>query len=198
MKSTLYFTTLCPTMVCLAAVLLSCSQQTAVNADYDTSADFTVYKTYAWLDEVLPPDKIPEDLGTANDITDRRIRASLNEEMAAKGFTATTSNPDLIIFYHVGVEDKVDVTDWGYSYASTGRYGGWNSRNVDTYNYQEGSLVVDFVDARSKVLVWRGTAQRVLKDTTAEEADQTIKDIVREVMTLYPPTGQAPQAGGSE
>lgn len=193
MKTTMYLT-----MLCLAAVGLSCSQQTAVNADYDTSADFSRYKTYAWLDEVLPPDKIPENLGAANQITDRRIRAAVDEEMAAKGFTSTTSNPDLVIFYHVGVEDKVDVTDWGYSYASTGRYWGWNTRNVDTYNYQEGSLIVDFVDANSKVLVWRGTAQKVLEDVTPEEADQVIKDIVKEVMTLYPPTGQAPQAGGSE
>lgn len=198
MKSSLYSAALCLAILCLATAFSGCSQQTAVNADYDTSADFTVYRTYAWIDEVLPPDKIPEDLGTANDITDRRIRNSLNEEMAAKGFTATPSDPDLVIFYQVGLEDKVDVTDWGYSYASTGRYGGWDSRNVDTYNYQEGSLIVNFVDAESKVLVWRGTAQRVLEDTTAEEADQTIKDIVKEVMALYPPTGQAPQAGGSE
>lgn len=177
-------------VLCCAAAALSCSQQTAVNADYDTSADFTRYKTYAWLDEVLPQDKIPEELRRANDITDRRIRAAVNEEMAAKGFTATKSSPDLVIFYHVGVEDKVDVTDWGYSYASTGRYWGWNTRNVDTYNYQEGSLILDFVDANSKVLVWRGTAQKVLENLTPEEADQMIKDTVREVMALYPPTGQ--------
>jgi len=198
MKSTRYPTALCLAVLCLAAGFSGCSHQTAVNADYDTSADFTVYKTYAWIDEVLPPDKIPEDIGAPNDITDRRIRASLTEEMAAKGFTATTDNPDLIVYYLVGVEDKVDVTDWGYSYASTGRYGGWDSRNVDTYNYQEGSLIVDFVDARSRVLVWRGTAGKVLETMTAEEADQSIKDIVKQVMTLYPPTGQAPQAGGSE
>lgn len=184
-------------LLCLLLACLGCSSGVAVNADYDTSADFAKYKTYAWLDEVLPPDKIPEGLGADSDIVDRRIRASLNEEMAAKGFSATTSDPDLVIFYHIGIEDKVDVTDWGYSYASTGRYWGWNTRNVDTYAYQEGTLIVDFVDAKSKVLVWRGTAQKVLEDLTPEEADQAIKDIIREVMTLYPPTGQAPQAGGS-
>jgi hypothetical protein len=188
----------CVAGLCLAVTLLSCSQQAAVNADYDTSADFTKYKTYAWLDEVLPPDKVPENLGAPNDITDRRIRSAIDGEMAAKGFTTTTTNPDLVIFYHVGLEDKVDVTDWGYSYASTGRYWGWNTRNVDTYNYQEGSLIVDFVDMESKVLVWRGTAQQVLGDLSPEEADQFIKDIVNEVMALYPPTGQPPQAGSSQ
>lgn len=189
------------TMLRLSSLFLvlgafGCSSGVAVNADYDTSAEFTKYKTYAWVHEVLPPDKIPEGLGADSDIVDRRIRASLNEEMAAKGFTADASDPDLVIFYHVGVEDKVDVTDWGYSYASTGRYWGWNTRNVDTYSYQEGTLIVDFVDARSKVLVWRGTAQTVLEDLTPEESDQAIKDIIKEVMTLYPPTAQAPQAGG--
>jgi hypothetical protein len=169
-----------------------------VNADYDTSADFTKYKTYAWLDQVVPADKIPEGLGADNDITDRRIRTALDGEMAAKGFTQTTTDPDLVIFYHIGVEDKVDVTDWGYSYASTGRYWGWDTRNVDTYEYQEGTLIVDFVDAKSKVLVWRGTAQKVLGNLTPEEADQAIRDIVKQLMTLYPPTGQAPQTGGSQ
>jgi hypothetical protein len=185
MKTVTYFAA-----ICLAVAALSCSQQTAVNADYDTTADFSKYKTYAWLDKVLPPDMIPENIGAPNQITDRRIRTALDEEMAAKGFTAVTADPDLVVFYHVGVEDKVDVTDWGYSYASTGRYWGWNTRNVDTYDYQEGTLIVDFVDAESKVLVWRGTAQRVLESVTPEEADQVIRDIVKEVMTLYPPTGQ--------
>ena len=184
--------------LCIMTAFISCSHHVTVNADYDTSADFTAYKTYAWLDEVLPPDRIPENLKAANDIMDRRIRSALNEEMAAKGFTPRVSNPDLVVFYHVGVEDKVDVTDWGYSYASTGRYWGWNTRNVDTYHYQEGTLIVDFVDMKSKVLVWRGTAQKVLDNLTPEEADQAIKDIVKEVMKLYPPTGQAPQAGGTE
>jgi hypothetical protein len=183
---------------CLVLAVFGCSSGVAVNADYDTSADFTKYKTYAWLDDVLPPEKIPEGLGADSDIVDRRIRASLNEEMAAKGFAADTSDPDLVIFYHVGVEDKVDVTDWGYSYASTGRYWGWNTRNVDTYNYQEGTLIVDFVDAKSKVLVWRGTAQKVLENLTPEESDRAIRDIVKQVMTLYPPTGQAPQAESSQ
>jgi hypothetical protein len=186
------------TCFCLALAALSCSSQVAVNADYDTSADFTKYKTYAWLDQVVPADKIPEGLGADNDITDRRIRNALTEEMAAKGFVETTTDPDLVIFYHIGVEDKVDVTDWGYSYASTGRYWGWDTRNVDTYEYQEGILIVDFVDAKSKVLVWRGTAQKVLGNLTPEEADQAIKDIVKKLMTLYPPTGQAPQTGSPE
>ena len=176
----------------LAAMAPGCSQQAAVTADYDTSADFSVYKTYAWLDEVLPPDKIPEDLRTTGSITDRRIRSAVDNEMAAKGFTGTTSSPDLVVFYYVGIEDKVDVTEWGYSYASTGRYWGWNTRNVDTYEYQEGTLIIDFVDANSHVLVWRGTAQKVLENLTPQEADSLIKEIVREVMALYPPTGQAP------
>ncbi len=191
-------TLVCLAALCAAAVTLTCSQGVAVNADYDTSADFTKYKTYAWLDQVLPPEKIPKDLGASNDITDRRIRAAIDEEMAAKGFTATTSDPDLVIFYHVGVEDKVDVTDWGYSYASTGRYWGWNTRNVDTYDYQEGTLIVDFVDARSKVLVWRGAAQKVLESLTPEETDQAVKDIVKQVMALYPPGEQAPAAEASD
>lgn len=175
------------------AVLASgCSHQAAVTADYDTSADFSVYRTYAWLDEALPPDKIPEDLRAIGDITDKRIRSAVDSEMAAKGFTSTTSNPDLVIFYHIGIEDKVDVTEWGYSYASTGRYWGWNTRNVDTYEYQEGTLIIDFVDANSEVLVWRGTARKVLESLTPEEADRLIKEIVREMMALYPPTGRAP------
>ena len=177
----------------LTLAALTCSQGVAVNADYDTTADYSKYKTYAWLDNVLPGDKIPEGMRTANDITDKRIRSSVNQEMKAKGFTVDTSKPDLVVFYHVGVEDKVQVTDWGYTYASTGHYGGWDTRNIDTYNYQEGTLILDFIDAESKVLVWRGTAQRVLQSMTAEEADQVIKDIVRKVLALYPPTAQPSQ-----
>jgi hypothetical protein len=177
-------------LVCVAFAALGCSSQIVVNADYDTSADFSKYKTYAWPEDVLPADRIPEELGATNGIMDTRIRRALDMELAAKGLTIDTSDPDLIVFYHIGVEDKVDVTDWGYSYASTGRYWGWNTRNIDTYTYKEGTLIVDLVDMKSKVLVWRGVAQEVLGELTPEEADKAVRDTVNKVMSLYPPTTQ--------
>ena len=64
--------------------------------------------------------------------------------------------------YHVGAQDKVDVQSWGYGYGyGPGRYHGtWGGGGgIETYNYTEGTLIIDIVDASSKQLVWRGTAQ---------------------------------------
>ena len=71
----------------------------------------------------------------------------------------TTVNPDFLIALHGGKQTKLDITDWGYSYGRHGRFRGGPIISGDVYEYEEGTLILDFVDAQSKELIWRGKAQ---------------------------------------
>jgi hypothetical protein len=131
-------------VLCIAGFTLSCSSVYDVQYDYDQRADFTGLKTYDWLPV---PDKADiESLDIA------RVKAAVNAELQAKGLIMTSGNPDLLIAEHLGTKDKVKVRDWGYSYAPYGGYWGghWGSGGVSVYEYEEGSLILDFVDAESK------------------------------------------------
>jgi hypothetical protein len=172
-----------------AAVLTGCSSL-SVNYDYDTKADFTQYRTYAWMART---DALPADAAEAqrrSDLLDRRIRSAIDAEMKDRGFVEDAAAPDVLVIYHVGMQDKIQVTDWGYNYSPY--YWGYGGRQVDVYQYQEGTLIIDVVDAGTKNLVWRGTGTKVIESTprTPEEMQARIDKIVDKIMQSFPPQGK--------
>jgi hypothetical protein len=175
-------------IVLVAVVVLSgCGSGISVNQDYDVNARFEDYTTYDW---VPMPDPKPGNARTAvrrNDLLDKRIRNAVNDELAAKGLVQNSASPDLLVVYHVDVQDRVQVTDWGYRYSDY--YWGWGGREIDVYNYKEGTLIIDLIDAGTKNLVWRGAGQKALDEgnRTPEQVDATIRKVVGAIMEKYPP-----------
>jgi len=69
-----------------------------------------------------------------------------------------TANPVFVISLHGGKEKKVNEVDWDYDYrVYDPSYGhACRDQRIDVYQYEEGSLILDFVDATSLELIWRG------------------------------------------
>jgi hypothetical protein len=165
------------------ALLSGCSSFN-VNHDFDRNADFASYQTYDWIPQ--PASVTGAAALQRSTLVDERIKNAVNNELEAKGMRPEGANPDLLLAYHVGVEDRIDVTDWGYTYV--GRYPGWAGHDVDVYHYREGTLVLDIIDASSKKLVWRGSAQGTLDvDPTPEQRERKINEAVAEILSGYPP-----------
>ena len=124
-----------------------------------------------------------------NSLLDKRIKESVNSQLAAKGYTQEATNPDFLTLYHTGAEDKVNVTDYGYGY---GRYGGWyGGGGVDVYQYKEGTLILDVIDAKSKQLVRRGFAQGTIDpDAPTEKREKRLNEAVSRMLANFPPTGK--------
>ncbi len=165
--------------------LTGCSSSVSVNHDYDTDADFTQYKTYTWAPVATSPTG-KASTGKANSLLDRRIRNAVDQQLTDKRLQPDPDDPDLLVVYHLGVKDKVQVTDWGYSYSS--HYWGMGTRDIDVYQYQEGTLIIDLVDTQSKTLVWRGSGTKVLESNrTTEQVEKTLNDAVAKILSQYPP-----------
>jgi len=163
----------------LMAVAVGCSS-ISVNYDYDSEANFASYQTYAWVEQEQSP--------TGSDLLDKRIRGAVDTQLAAKGFRQESTNPDILVVFHVGTQDKIDVTDWGYTYQRYG-YGGWGGgRQVDVYQYTEGTVIVDLIDAGSSQLVWRGSATKTIdSNPSPERMEKNINDAMAQVFKRYPP-----------
>jgi hypothetical protein len=169
-----------------------------VHYDFDREVDFALIQTYDWMSV---PQKTQD-----NELTLKHMKSAVNKQLQAKGLTVTSNNPDVLIALHGGKEKKVDVQEWGYAYRdrdyyNTGPYyphmyptpypadphGRENieyRRGTDTYEYEVGTLIIDFVDAKKKELIWRGIATGVVNpNVTAEDIDR----IVAKIMENYPP-----------
>ena len=154
--------------------------------DYDPSADFANYKTYAWIQQPTNISGNARQAQSQDPLVRKRIMNSVDMVMAQKGLRMA-DDYQLLIVFHTGIQDKVQVTDWGYGY---GPYRGWyGGGGVNTYQYQQGTLIIDFVDAESKQLVWRGTAEGVVGEgkTDPEKAQKKIDEIVGKMLKDYPP-----------
>jgi hypothetical protein len=173
-------------LICFAVLAAGCST-ISVKYDFDKEADFAAYGTFAWLQEPVSAVGDAKAAKQMNTLLDKRIRTAVEAELQARGMTVNTETPDVLLVYHTGVDSKIDVTDWGYSYPT--RYGGWyGGSNIDVYEYEEGTLIVDLIDARSNQLVWRGEATKTLEDNPSpEQMDQNLREVVGRMFANYPP-----------
>ena len=100
---------------------IGCAPSIAVKEDFDPEADFTALHTYDWI---VTPTNATGSVQAAiarNSLLDKRIKASVNDELAKKGYMQNAEAPDFLVLYHTGAVSKVDDTDWCYGYG----YGGY-------------------------------------------------------------------------
>ena len=114
------------------------------------------------------------------------LRSAVNAQLSAKGMSIDVENPDLALAFHVGSENKINVSSYGYGYGR-GFYGG-GGRNVDVYQYTKGTLIIDFIDWEVKELVFRGTATAIINENPSQQqSDKVINEAVAKMLTNYPP-----------
>ena len=168
-----------------ALLLISCSSVN-ITTDYDKSFDFAAVKTYDWM--ATSANAVSANQQTAmfqTSLVNKHIKNAVNKQLEGRGMTQTSANPEMYIVSHLGTEQKVNVTNYGYGY---GRYGAWGGGGVDVHQYTQGTLIVDFIDAKSKELIWRGVASGALgSNPDPTEAEQKINDIIGAMLAEYPP-----------
>ncbi|HET6349210.1 MAG TPA: DUF4136 domain-containing protein [Candidatus Krumholzibacteria bacterium] len=169
------------------ALLAGCSSYD-IKYDYDLQDDFSRFKTYAWIERTISNASGSATAALQNNtLLDSRIRSAVDTQMAAKGFTLSQDSPDVLVVYYTGLANKIDVTDWGYTYAGS-YWGGGLGRNVDVYQYTEGTLIIDLVDSETKKLAWRGSATGVVEQNRKpEQIEARINDVVGRIFQNYPP-----------
>ena len=158
-----------------------------VSYDYDKTANFAGFKTYAHKDGT----KVGQQL------IDDRIVAAIDAEMAAKGFTKSESNPDVFVVYHVAFDKQQDISTFSSGYSGGyGRYGwgyggGWAGGGTSTTQVRDilvGTLVIDMADAKKNQVAWRGMGVKEV-DTQAkpEKRDKSINNAMKKIFKNYPP-----------
>jgi hypothetical protein len=176
-------------LIAAAAVILllpalALAQKTSF--DFDKSADFSKFKTYALKDGTKVGDPL----------VDNRIVAAIEAELAAKGLTKNDAAPDVVFVYHVAFDKQKDITAYNSGYGGYGyRYGGgWGTTttNVRVNEILVGTLVIDVADAAKKEIVWRGMGVREVDvQAKADKRDKNINGAVKKVLQNFPPKKKA-------
>lgn len=175
--------------VLFMGLFYSCSPTVKVTTDYDHAANFSEYKTFAVYD-------LKAQQGQVNQLNVDRVAKAIRNEMLAKGFTES-SNPDLKVNAVSILKNKTQVTadtnfyGYGGMYRPYGYWGGGammggGSTTFNTYDYVDGSLVIDIVSTKTDKLVWQGIGNAEI-DSRPDNPEQFINDAIKKILTGFPP-----------
>lgn len=165
-------------------LFVSCSPFTKVYSEEEPGVNLHKYHTFNWLDndKVQEGNKGPEWL-TAN--TQNHIRSAVEHQMERYGFKICTEKPDLMLHYHVVIENKVF-----YARDRTCETGGniqfGRCNRLRATNYREGTLILDFIDTKSSNQVWRGVAVGVLDDIRPDEVQKRVEAAINVIFKKFP------------
>lgn len=173
--------------ICLVFVLLlqSCSD-IKVSQDYIQGYNFARLKTFAWK---------PGDVGVVgNELVDERIRKAIVDKLTERSYQhVLTERPDFFISYDMSVEQKVTSSGTSGSISmgrsSYGRYGGVGiSTGSQVRAYDQGTLVIDFIEPLEDKLIWRGVStQSVDVHSSPEKSEVIINETVEKILSQFPP-----------
>jgi len=172
---------------CLAVLVLGITAcATKVETDYKPGADFSAYKTFSWYDKT----SVPKKGEVVNTLFDDRVRSAIQNTLKLRGYSEGKS-PDFLVTYHFSVEQKLESRDVSVGLAYSPRGWGWGAgvnTGTTVNQYEEGTLMIDILDAAGKELLWRGYVQeRLYGSKTPEEREEDIQEAVTAILTKFPP-----------
>jgi hypothetical protein len=171
----------------VAAVLAGCSSAPQVRREVNPDAAFGQYRSFGFF-KPLATDKAGYE-----SLLSGRLKQATQREMEARGYVYADANPDLLLNFYANVEDRQEIVTTpavGYYGYRRGMYGGFGYSTVETLNYREGTLAIDVVEGKRRILVWQATAEGIVSDEARRNPGPAIDAIVTELMTPLPPAGR--------
>jgi len=175
----------------LLAVSIARAQK--VETQYDRSADFSSYKTYAWRQE-----RLLTQLSRENQA---RVKQSLvnavNAQLQAKGFTQTQSAPSFYVGYNGGALAKgmagEGMTPEELAHPMT--LDTWQATTMpsevpNVWVTMEGTLEFDVIDAKSNTVVWSSILREKLKNNPGQvpkDLDRETAELAQKAFRSFPP-----------
>ena len=159
------------TLLFLFALGTAFAQQ--VKTDFDHQANFTQYKTYSW-----------QEVKTADPLWESRIKSAVDAQLVLKGWTRLDIGGDVSIVAIGTTQTQRTLQTFYDGFGGGWRwrgFGGMGEATTTEQDYKEGTLVLDIYDAKTKQLIWRGSAQ----DTVSNNAHKNEKNLEKGVEKMF-------------
>lgn len=169
------------TVAAIAGLTLLAAAASAqnVSVDYDRTANFAQYKTYAWA----------RGTELADPLNHSRVVRAVDSALAAKGLrpAGPDADADMLVAYHASFDTNLQISGSAYGMGPFGIGGDrWGTATVE--RVQVGTLVVDLTDARTHALVWRGMASSdVNPGDSAAAREKKINKATAKLFRNFPP-----------
>jgi hypothetical protein len=167
-------------------LMAACSSTRVSNTESAPDTDFSKYHRFDFY-------KLTASGDTVTKLFDERVavlKSAISGELGKRGYTQTSTNPDLFVNIGIQVEEKTQTrqTDWRtdgrYTYVGQRNYS-WKSEEIVTGYYREGTVTIHLVDAAKNKMVWKGTAKDVVPNKEKNLSDAAVKGM-KALFEKYP------------
>lgn len=172
-------------------IILAVSCATPAYVEKDETADFSRYKTYAWIDNDKKDDK-----NRHTEFMKKYVHDAVNAQLLKEGWREERNKPDVLINYDLLVEKTTREQSnpvysmpyrrmfynpfyrrWGTIYYPSTFMG----YDYDTETVREGTLTITMVDAKTDKTIWQGwtTDDVNSRNVTKKEIQSSVHSIFR-------------------
>jgi hypothetical protein len=170
----------------LAGALLLSACAPRIYVDQDPDAKLGGYHRFAWLS---PPPAPVRDPILDSQILDGRVHKAVSADLKGRGYeeVAPDASPDFLVTYHTSSKQTLQSTgpSFGFGFVDAFPRGfGAVGFGPDVQTRDEGTLMLDVLDAQSKRLVWRGWTTQLLNQDNY--SDSSISGAVKDIFDKLP------------
>jgi hypothetical protein len=184
-------------LLCAAAIVASCARKPEAPAEElegISNFSYSIFVsrghaipkkgTFGWGPRYMKVEYMPE-MNLAE--LDQRLRDSVREALEARSYTYSEENPDLIIGYGVAFNAEIDEESLNAIYGESFKFTFAAPEEQGSRTYHQGTVILDFLDAESNTLLWRGVGQGdVDLDVSTEVKDQRSRALARLLLRRFP------------
>jgi len=152
-----------------------------VHTSYDQKHDFTKYKTFCWLNgcefTYTGPTYVNDSL------LREKIKDAIVAELESKGFEQDNNNPDLLVDFHISVQNESSVI---YHHRDDEAYYFKPFPEEEIINYLKGTIVIDMIDKSESHMVWRSEAIGYM-DIHPDLTEKNVRRGIALTLKKFPP-----------
>jgi hypothetical protein len=114
---------------------------------------------------------------------------AVDAQLAAKGLSKVEAgaNPDALVAYHASFDKDLQISGFSSGFGGY-RFGASRSGTATVDEILIGTIAVDMVDAKTKTIVWRGTASKEVDvKASPEKREKNINKGAEKLFKNYPP-----------
>jgi len=156
-------------IIALCALAISAGA-TETKTDYDRSYDLNTLESFKFADQ---SQRAANDALRGKELIEKRMRSAIQENLSRFGIRENTASPSFIVALYGGAHQQAQISTSGYGPLR------WGMGNIRLDQSLEGTAVVDFIDAKTGQLVWRGFVTRTVDpDKSDENIQKAIKKLI--------------------
>jgi len=166
-----------------------------VRADFDKDYDFSKVRTFGWdaagageVKLLMKEGGDPEQIRARWEPT---IKDAVERELTKRGLVpATGGTPDIVMHYYFLSGPNSESQFRGQFVGAVPPWGlpDFEMTTTSFKIFEQGTLVLDFIDGPKRQIVWRGVAEaEVNRQNSPAKRDQRLREAVGELLKKYPP-----------